>query len=347
MNCIDSHTHLMENRPEELLRQAHEDYHYKKINVLGIPCYLGTLNNLECLLIKAMEPDYAYVYGGMVYTAGIAPDADDHQKQLELMMEAGFDGWKLLESKPACYRALQLPLDSPVFDKAFALAEEKQIPTIWHSGDPATFWSAKTAPKFAVRNHWLCDGEGFPQLNQLYNQVEEVLSRHPRLNATLAHMYFTTDDRPHAQRVLDAYPNLKFDLTPGSEMYAHFMADRAGWTEFFKRYADRLIYGSDMVDDPQDIVFGSQKAIVDLVMKTLTEDEPFQITDIAGRGLKLPEEILQKLFHDNFAALVPEKPKAICPEGLMKYTDWLKPRLSEDEKTACDRLIKKILAGKL
>lgn len=171
MRIIDSHVHIDYHDPAKMLEMA-DHFHYEKICTQGIPCYSHPLNNLECIAVKALAPERAYAYGGMVFADGLEPTRQSHEKQLRMLMDAGFDGWKILESKPSVYRVIKVPLDSDVYDGAFALAEEAGIPVTWHAGDPATFWSADTAPKFAVENHWLCVGEGFPTLGQIYNEVE-------------------------------------------------------------------------------------------------------------------------------------------------------------------------------
>ncbi|MER2182181.1 MAG: hypothetical protein ABTA22_01515, partial [Clostridia bacterium] len=165
MKIIDSHTHLTNGDPAKLLRMA-DGYGYERLNVLSIPCDGLLLNNLECLLLKKLAPDRAYVYGGITYIPGAEPGPKELEKELELLTEAGCDGWKLLESKPSVYRVLRMPLDGPVYERAFAFAEEAGLPLIWHSGDPSTFWDASRAPAFAAENGWLCIGEGYPQLEE-------------------------------------------------------------------------------------------------------------------------------------------------------------------------------------
>ena len=343
MRKIDSHTHVDAGRPEVLLARAREQFGYEKIAVMGIPCSNGPLNNLECLKVKALAPDYAYVYGGMVYSNLSKPDARDHEKQLTLLMDAGFDGWKLLESKPSCYRRLQLPLDGEVFARTFALAEAEQIPVTWHAGDPATFWSAETAPRFAVENGWLCVGEGFPTLVEIYRQVEAVLARHPRLRASLAHLYFTSDDRPHAERLLDTFECLALDLTPGNEMYVDFMKDPDGWRAFFRKYRGRLVFGTDMADEDEDVVFGGASTSVDLVTNTLAGSEPFRVWEISGQGLGLEEDVLRKVFAENFARIVPTAPKPISKSGLNAYAEWIQPHLTKEQRRSCEDMLREII----
>ena len=339
---LDSHTHITFHNVEELLRQAKEDYNYEKIAIMGLSCSHGRANNFECLLGKALDPAYTYVYGSMLYGVDTPATAADHEKQLQLMLEAGFDGWKILESKPSLYQKLQIPLDSDVFEKAFSFAEENQVRVTWHAGDPATFWSEDTAPEFAVRNHWLCVGEGMPTLRQIYTQVENVLDRHPKLIASLAHLFFTSDDRAHAVSMLEKYPSLNLDLTPGNEMYDNFMKDRAGWYDFFCKYSERLIFGTDMVDNIYDQVFGSQKAIVDLVMKTLCEDKEFTVWQITGKGLGLPEDVLENLFHKNYEKLIAGAPKPINKKALETYADFLLPRMLPEEQKQTEKVMQMI-----
>ena len=337
MRIIDSHVHLENHHPEKAVEMA-DHFGYEKFALMAIPCYGDSLNTLESLLAKRAAPGRIYTFGGMVYPAGSAPSAKDHEKQLELMLEAGCDGWKLLESKPSIYKALRLPLDGEVFDRAFALAQREQIAITWHAGDPATFWDAKTAPEFAVRNNWLCVGEGFPTLGEIYTQVENVFARYPKLCASMAHLYFTSDDRAHAERMLDAYENFWLDLTPGSEMYSAFLADREGWTAFFNRYQDRLVFGTDMVDEEGDVVFGSQDAIVEFVMKTLTDDKPFDVRGIRGTGLGLNETVLEKIFAKNFERRA-GAPRPISASGLNAYVEYLMPRLSKEEQKRAEALL--------
>ncbi len=337
MRIIDSHVHLERHNPKKAIAMA-DRYGYEKFALMATPCTGDPLNTLESLLAKRAAPGRVYAYGGMVYTPGQAPGGADHVRQLELMMDAGCDGWKLLESKPSVYRELKLPLDGEVFAPSFALAEREQIPVTWHAGDPATFWSADTAPAFAVKYGWLCVGEGFPTLAALYAQVENVFARCPRLCASMAHLYFTSDDRAHAERMLNTYENFWLDLTPGSEMYHAFLADREGWRAFFERYQDKLVFGTDMVDAEDDVVFGSQDTIVSFVLKTLTEATPFCVGGISGTGLDLPETVQEKIFAANFERRV-GSPRPISASGLQAYVEYLMPRLTREDRARAEAML--------
>ncbi len=337
MRIIDSHVHLERHNPKKALEMV-DHFGYEKYALMGIPCEGDPLNTLECLLCKRLAPERTYAFGGMVYTPGTPSSAADHEKQLQLMLEAGCDGWKLLESKPATYRKLRIPLDGEVFSRAFAFAEQEHVPLVWHAGDPATFWDAKTAPAFAVKYNWLCVGEGFPTLGEIYTQVENVMARHPKLRTSMAHLYFTSDDRAHAERMLDTYENFWLDLTPGSEMYSAFLSDREGWRAFFEKYQDKLVFGTDMVDAEDDVVFGSQDTIVEFVLRTLREETPFCVGGISGTGLGLSETVQKKIFAENFERRVGQ-PKPISASGLNAYVEYLMPRLTKEDRKRAEALL--------
>ncbi len=339
MRMIDSHTHLCFQKPELLLELVKKSG-CEKFGVMAIPTECGPLNTLECLLMKRLAPEKIYSFGGMIYTDAFAPTAEDHETQLRLMLEAGCDGWKILESKPAEYKKRQLPLDGEVFARAFALAERENVPVTWHAGDPATFWDAERAPKFAAENGWLCIGEGFPTLQELYRQVESVFAHHPKLCASMAHIYFISDDRAHGERMLDTYENFFMDITPGTEMYQAFMDDREGWRRFFEKYQDKIVYGSDTADTESDPVFNNQDDINALVWKTLANDEPFTIMDASGTGLGLSTAILDKIYCRNFEKRVGAVPKKISESGLNAYVNWLMPRLTKEEQKKAEALLK-------
>jgi len=338
MEFINSHVHLENAHPDWIMALA-KAYNYKKIGVMAIPCHFGPLNTLECMLMKRLGPDKVYVYGGMAYFPGIEPTAKDHEEQLRLMMEAGCDGWKILESKPTYYKDLQLPLDGEVFSRAFAMAERESIPIKWHAGDPAAFWDAEKAPSWAAENGWLYIADGYPALEKIYSEVENVLARHPKLMATMAHLYFVSDDMDHGEQLLSRYENFRFDITPGTEMYSAFMADREKWAAFFRRWQDKLDFGTDMPDWTSPDRIPPRDDTCDLITKTLAGTEYFEVLGCAGKGLGLEKSVLDKIFVGNFERINGKNPKPLNENGLAAYADWLLPRLNREQRQRAERLL--------
>lgn len=339
MRIIDSHTHIGRGQAQRL-PEVGRRYGAERFCALSIPCYTTVLNNLECLLVKKLAPGQAYAYGGITYVPGVEPAADDVERELQLLVDAGCDGWKLLETKPSVYRQRQLPLDGPVYEKGFAFARQTALPIIWHAGDPATFWDPDRAPDFAIKRGWLCIGEGYPTLQEIYRQVESVLTRHPGLHASMAHLFFTSDNRPYAEHMLTSYENLWFDITPGREMYEAFAEDPAGWRAFFERFQDQLVYGTDLEDYSAFPEPGVENVRLDLVQKVLMSGEPFAFEGKTLTGMNLPQGVLDKLMGGNFERRN-GLPKALNMPGVERYAQWLLNRLPREDRAKADELLRK------
>ena len=73
-------------------------------------------------------PGRAYAFCSLTYGEG----SGECLAQLQMWMRAGFDGWKILETKPSVAKLLGVRMDDERFEPAFAWAEKNQIPIIWH-----------------------------------------------------------------------------------------------------------------------------------------------------------------------------------------------------------------------
>jgi len=127
----------------------------------------------------------------------------------------------------------------------WAELEALSMPVVWHVADPEEFWDEEKCPAWVKQSGWFYGDGTYPLKEALYSEVETVVSRHPNLKVILAHFFFLSADLPRAARFLDAHSNVCFDLTPGSEMFFNFMRDSNASREFFLKYQQRLIFGTD------------------------------------------------------------------------------------------------------
>ncbi|MHC1785736.1 MAG: amidohydrolase family protein [Christensenellales bacterium] len=305
---IDAHVHLLPGDPRPLLDRLHA-FGAERFSALGVPAMWGTANNLLCLDMKRRVPGRAWAFGGLGWRGQSCPQPE---RQLALMLAAGFDGLKLIETKPNLQKQLAFFPDDPHFEGMFALAEARQVPIVWHVGDPAPFWHREQAPAFAVENGWLYDGPGFQPLEEIYRHTENVLQRHPGLHVVFAHLYFCSDDRDHLERLLAAWPDISLDITPGSEMYGAFSQDRAGWETFFKRFAGRILLGTDMSNAEPDSAWRELSTLT----RGILRPEPLKVWDIQMQGFSLDEGERALVTGGNFIRLAGEVPKAINEEAL-------------------------------
>jgi predicted TIM-barrel fold metal-dependent hydrolase len=340
MPVIDSHVHFgaVGQIPEvlDLMDRAGVSQlgvvvtiHFERINL-----------NPPAFHFKAQHPDRVYLFGGLDYSSVLEP-ADPAltltlADQVDRLMALGCDGIKTRSGKPTIYKQLGLPMDSDVYAGFYARAEEQGAPIVWHVGDPQEFWDEERIPSWARERGWLYD-QSYPPIESLYTQVANVLARHPRLTVIFAHFYFLSAQLPRAAALLDQYPNVYLDVTPGVEMYLNFTARWDAARDFFLKYQDRLIFGSDsgasaaLYDRPHFNIEGDL-ASIRMVRAFLETGETFAVP-LAGwatagdwpplRGLELPPDVLAKLYTGNFQRLVGPTPRPLDMELMQEELDRL------------------------
>lgn len=318
MKIIDSHNHVYEAfRTGHVLYQTASEFGFDKINVLGLSPLEGLSQNIECAYCKKQWPDRTYAFGGLEYQSGRS-----FLEQAKLIVEMGFDGFKMIEGKPTFRKKIDLPLDSPLYDEFYAYVEEQELPLLMHVADPADFWDWDKIPQWAKDAKWFYDETTVP-FQTLQNEVEHLLKKHPRLKLILAHFFFLSDDIAHARRFLDEHPNVCFDLTSGVEMYYNFSKDPALWRAFFHQYADRLVFGTDSTDSDQEKLVLQKNEINAMQLHFLKENNGRAMHDQIVTGIGLGEDDLEKILHGNFERLAGINPKPINIKAVQEEIDVL------------------------
>jgi hypothetical protein len=286
--------------------------------------------NVLCLASKARYPQ-CRIYAGLDhFYSGIDKGPQGRLSQLKAFLAMGFDGLKLIESKPSSRKQIPEGLNAPSYEPMFAYLEEEQIPVTWHVADPEENWDPALCDDYAKAHGWFYGDGAHLSLAEIYQEVFQVLERHPRLNLTFAHMFFLSKQLEEADRVMDRYPNVKFDFTPGREMYYNFEKNYAGWRDFFLRRSDRLIFGTDngWGDEPtpqEKVADGCNN--VDLVTRYLSQEGPVTMWDGTQlQGMALPEEALGRILGENFLSLSPV-PAKLDLEKALAYTLSLREKV--------------------
>ncbi len=243
--------------------------------------------------------------------------------QVEALLDMGCDGIKLMFD-PDTRKDLGHGINDSRYDAMFSYLEENGIPLCIHLNDPEHMWVKRELTEEEKRRNWGYFYEGYLSKEEIYREAFERLDRNPRLRVVFAHFFFLSADIKEAARVLDTYPNVCFDLTPGVEMYPNFSERIAEWREFFIKYADRIVFGTDCNDTKN---FNAE--IIEMVRLALTHDHSEFVTPCYGnrviRGLDLPAETLEKICYHNYKRILPE----IKPVNTEKLLSAAK-RLYED-----------------
>ncbi|MBE6778431.1 MAG: hypothetical protein E7541_03505 [Ruminococcaceae bacterium] len=315
----DLHVHVHVSRPladtVATYREIMEHMNYDRMAIQALPSHDVT-DLYKALYCKAVIPG-VYAFGGLYHHMDDRDTAENYRRQAEACYAMGCDGFKMLEGKPDYRKELGKPLDDPSLWEFYAFAEEKELPILMHLGDPREFWDRERIPQWALERGWLYD-DSFVPFEQTVREVEGILEKFPRLHLTLAHFFFTSDDPDYAASFMERFPNACFDLTPGCEMYTNFSQNSGWWREFFLKYADRILYGTDIYNWTADgrTTENRYAHAVNLQRQFLERTEPFTAywpRETFEHPFGLPEEVLDKIYYDNFIRLCGAKPRPIDP----------------------------------
>jgi len=330
---VDAHVHMNAAGLYDSIRESMDAAGCARINFITTPRKDGGNDNEVLLQYKERDPDRFYAFGALDYRG---PDGEALEpltmtgaarkalaerlgRQPARLKSLGFDGIKMIESKPASRRFLPFPLDSDVYAPFFAAADKERFPLLWHVGDPEDFWNPERIHSAARARGWLYNQPGDPSLETVRREAENVLARHPNLIVIFAHFYFLGNKLPRARKMFQAFPCVRFDVTPGGQMYKFFNDQREEARRFFIEFQDGLIYGSDLSSSRDTKRWNAQGAAnIWRSMRAYFGSEGVMPDNFPGarflapgetiRGLNLPKETLAKLLHENFERVAGKAP---------------------------------------
>lgn len=355
-NPIDAHIHMHRWKNEETgelflhgLEKYRQECGLKYITLAPlpsgnpVPVARDVSNNIICAFYKLLNKD-TFSYGGYIYPSYPAKIEEmqdmDLATQYKELMEIGFDGIKMLEGKPNLYVRVGNPLDSALFEPAFDEMEKNGTFVLMHARDPECFWTEPTEERIAKK--WFYGNGEYPTFEALFTEVENILKKHPKLHLCLAHFFFCSQAPERLAELFDKYENLMIDITPGGEMYIDFDKRPDYFREFFEKYQDRIIFGTDM-DYP--VYMEAGKWLCDREFRFLATDEKLPSFDGHHlKGIQIKGECLQKIFSDNILRELGEAPKEINKKALKSYIEKYKHLIIDKElKEYIDKLAEKYL----
>lgn len=309
---------------------------FRTININALPSgNRDVSNNIITALYKLRHPE-VYIHGGLIYDSypvpAQMPEGMDPLTQYRELMEIGFDGIKMLETKPTTIKKLGRPVCDPLYRDFFDAVEKDGTHMVWHVNDPAEFWDKDLAPAFCLEAGWFYGDGSYPSHEEIYRQVLAVLEKNPKLNVTFAHFFFMSGCPERLEKIFEQYPNTAVDLTPGSEMYADFRERAEYYRDFFTRHADRIEFGTDASDEASEVE--DNLWLADIVYRFASTDETFQLWEVSGRGLKLDDAVQEKIFSGNFLRRVSPQPKPINVQALKRYIEKYRHLIRDDRVCA-------------
>lgn len=336
---IDSHWHVYVPKHEDgtdyrqKLDRLQQRMGLSALNICCIPCYheLGPAQNILAAIYKLHNPT-AFAYGGLVYPdlpfRKPMPEGMDPLSQYEELMDVGFDGIKMLETKPTEQKTYGMFIDDDYYDAFFAACEANATPMVWHVADPDSFWDIDRIPQRFLDRGWFYGDGSYMSYDRVYGQVYNVLRKHPDLKVVFAHFFFLSEKPEQLEQLLAKYPGTTVDLTPGSEMYNAFRDNRAYYRDFFIRYQDRILFGTDTSYSGSDMSRFIERS--DAVRRFLETDEKMTVISVETKGLALPKPVCNKILGENFQRLTGKVPKPIDRAKLKAYVEKYKHLITDE-----------------
>jgi len=227
-------------------------------------------------------------------------------------MDAGASGLKIWKNIGMVIRDSTgkfIMIDDPLFDPLFSFLVREEIPVIAHLGEPRDCWLPldemtdkgnasyyRNNPQYHMYKH-----PEVPSYESQINATRNLLLKYPRLKFTGAHLASIEWSVDELSRLMDECPNLKVDLAARiSQVQAQSDENISKVRDFFIRYQDRIVYGTDF--EVHDIESGSESMKLNL-QKGWQEHWNYLATDSCRghRGLKLPSSVIDKVYYHNTA----------------------------------------------
>ena len=349
---IDGHLHIegIYNAKGEHFLKGFEEYRNTKglsaLNIASLPSGKRDVsNNIMCAFYKLVNPQ-DFAHGGLIYTdypaPNPAPKGMSPLEQYKELMEIGFDGIKMLEGKPQLHKQISIPLCDDYFDEFFEAIEKDGTHLLFHVNDPEEFWDPAHATEELRKRGWFYGDGDYASNEEVYRQIYAILEKHPNLCATFAHFFFYSKAPEKLEELFKKCPNVCVDVTPGGEMYVEFGKRPEYYNEFFKKYSERVLLGTDSTFpySAEDMEW-----LCDRVYRYFaTNDTVKSFANIDLVGSNLPKEAKENIIYKNFERRVGNKPKEINKEALKRYIEKYKHLIREKEYLdEIERLSKELL----
>jgi predicted TIM-barrel fold metal-dependent hydrolase len=229
---------------------------------------------------------------------------------LELAKQQGIVGVKFFKQFGLEYRNADgslIPIDDPRFDSIWEACGELGLPVLIHTADPAAFFLPidKTNERYEeLLRHpeWSFFGKDYPSRESLLAALNRVIERFPNTTFIGAHVANNAEDLATVAKWLDRYSNLYLDT---ASRIAELGRQPNTAREFFIRYQDRILFGTDGPWPAQRLEYYWR------FFETRDDYFPYSEKEFPPQGLwrisglNLPDEVLRKIYFENVIRIIP------------------------------------------
>lgn len=235
----------------------------------------------------------------------------------------GVKVWKNVGMVEKDAQGKRIMLDDPRFDGVMSHLEIQGIPLVAHQAEPKNCWLPLEAmttenDRSYFRDHpeyYMYLHPELPSYASLLAARDRFVARHPKLIFIGAHLASLEWSVAELARFLDTFPNATADLAARmTQVQFQSNTDREAVRRFFVKYQDRLLYGTDLTEDPPDPHARVQNPPSDSTPFDVEADgfwrsdwsylATAQVQHIDAikadvKGLALPRTVIDKIYYSN------------------------------------------------
>ena len=329
---FDAHFHVRGDAP--YLRDILDELNMKVITI----CTRGTnieRMNLQINWAKEMSLKYPRHYGWVTtfdLTRRNEPGwIEDVKEQLRDSFEHGalaVKVWKEIGMEIKNPAGEYIQIDDPMFDPIYDCLIRHKKPLITHIGEPIQAWmplpigpDGKPTSYWATNPKWhFYDKPDKPSYVEIMAARDRLLAKYPQMNVIGCHLGSLEIDVDEIAKRLDRYPNFAVGIGGRTRYFMAQARDKV--RKFFIKYQDRILYGTDrsagafsrsIKPVTEQEIESSRRSILDRhrqFSRYYATDDQMKWDYYTVKGLALPREVLQKIYHDNIVRWLPGAGKA-------------------------------------
>jgi len=257
---IDAHIHVTPGKVKKALQVMDDNSIRYAVLIASISgadpdLYVGDKAFYE--LIEAIKPYKNRL--GLHYTFDWALAETDPEffnkapDMLEKAVNAGAIALKNLKQlglNARDHEGKLIAIDDPRLFPIWERAEKLGIPVAFHTGDPVAFfkpWAPDNErwEELELHPEWsFSDSSKYPPLETLFAQVNNVYKKFTKVQFVSVHVGGYSENLKEVGKWLDEIPNLSVDTAARIGELGKHPAEEGN--EFFNKYQDRIMFGTDM-----------------------------------------------------------------------------------------------------
>ncbi|MES2872600.1 MAG: amidohydrolase family protein [Bacteroidota bacterium] len=313
----DTHVHISVD-DTTFIEQAKKD----NLKLLTVNVYSGPTSNIEekqnvaLRLIKKYPDRLAYLTAFSLEGWGTPDWESKTLAYLKNSFDSGAIGvkiWKNLGMELRDKDGKFVMVDDPRIDPIIDFIEKSDVTLLGHLGEPRNAWLPVDQMTVAGDKNYFSEHPQYhmylhpeyPSYEDQINARDRMLEKHPKLRFVAAHLASLEWNVDELAKRLDKFPNIALDM---AERICHLQFQAVkDWQkvhDFFIKYQDRLIYSTDNgVNAKSDFAKANERFhevrlsdwkffVTNEKMNVSHFEEPFN-------GLKLPKEVIDKLYREN------------------------------------------------